>query len=168
MIKRCLYNSELQTKALQTEAIQFPFPPQTHSPSLSTLLFVQGGQLVEIPCYLASTCVQVMESPRREESEVRLFSPFLLSAGFPQASCVIPPKITLILRSLFPQRSHSQFWAAFPLPFLAEACCQPRQCQPLEYCLLSCGFPTSALTFVHSPSVKHFLNCPYWSESQGS
>lgn len=46
-----------------------------------------------------------MESPRREESEVRLFSPFLLSAGFPQASCVIPPKITLILRSLFPQRS---------------------------------------------------------------
>lgn len=105
MIKRCLYNSELQTKALQTEAIQFPFPPQTHSPSLSTLLFVQGGQLVEILCYLASTCVQVMESPRREESEVRLFSPFLLPAGFPQASCVIPPKITLILRSLFPQRS---------------------------------------------------------------
>lgn len=72
MLKRCLYKSELQTKALRAEAVQFQALQFVRclsfsSPDpLSTLFFVQGSNL-STPCYPASTCAWLMESLRMRQ-----------------------------------------------------------------------------------------------------
>lgn len=97
MIKRCLQKSELQTKACKLKQYNFLFLPRPTLHPFPLCSLYKGANLFS---YLASTCIQVMESPKRKEREVRLFSPFLQGS--------------LKLAVSFHQRSRSYSGHSFP------------------------------------------------------